>query len=172
MCSSDLDILKSVFGNDGTYIKDIQIELDKMINEYNKIFNVDKMNKHKYINEDGTINNFIKEHQHKLIDCIVIESDELLKQVNSIKTELQNKISIKGDWLKLIINDDKYNFSCTKIRFEALSKNIKKDILIDVKKNTSQCRFSTIELNELSDKLRQNEKKLINLIKEFFSEKQ
>lgn len=163
-------ILKSVFGNE--YIKDIQIELEKMINEYNKIFNIDKMNKHKYINEDGTINNFIKEHQHKLIDCIVIESDELLKQVNSIKTELQNKISIKGDWLKLIINDDKYNFSCTKIRFEALGKNIKKDILIDVKKNTSQCRFSTIELNELSDKLRQNEKKLINLIKEFFSEKQ
>lgn len=164
------NILQSVFGDD--FITEIKIELDKMIIEYNKIFDVNKMDKQKYINDDGTINNFIKEHQNQLIDCIVIESDELLKDVNIIKTELQNKISIKGDWLKLIINDDKYNFVCTKIRFEALNKTIKNDILIDVKKNTSQCKFSTIELNELSEKLRQNEKKLITLIKEFFNEKQ
>ena len=164
------NILQSVFGDD--FITEIKIELDKMIVEYNKIFDVDKMDKQKYINDDGTINNFIKEHQNKLIDCIVIESDDLLKKVNIIKTELQNKISIKGDWLKLIINDDKYNFVCTKIRFEALNKTIKNDILIDIKKNTSQCKFSTIELNELSEKLRQNEKKLITLIKEFFNEKQ
>lgn len=163
----DIEILNKVF-NKELKIDETITELKKNIDECNKIFDIEMMNKSKYINEDGTINNFIKTGINTELDLLKIESDEMLNSINNIKVELQEKISVKGEWLKLTTIDDKYNFTCTKIRFETLNKVLSKEnkeILIDVKKNTSQCRFSTKKLNEISETLKQNDKKMIELIK-------
>ncbi len=127
--------------------KNTLTQLKNYIEEYTKIFNIEELSKYTLQEINGNIFNIgvIKE-----LDDIynkIIEFEKEMEEERLVYEKIINPTA-KGNWLKIILTEEGYVMTCTKLRANTL-----KGQDIEIKNNTSTTKITTKNLKKISNNL-------------------
>ncbi len=126
------------------------------VNEYKSIINIDEIRKYSLHETAISIGNYFQKGAVPDVDEVCTKIDNIENEVEKLRKYYENKINVKGDgqeWLKTTYSEqDGYYFLCTKIRTQALQKQLSKKEVADIsiKSNTSVCKITNSQLKKLS----------------------
>lgn len=140
-------------------------QLQSIVNELEKAFNMDELRKYNLNESNISINNYFRQG-------IVLELDTIANNIQDIENKMENtrsgydKIVNGNDWIKIQCDQEGYMYTCTKIRFELLKSKLGKDFkFVSLKQQTNTCKFTTEELKQDSLKLVKSREMLAQKIK-------
>lgn len=135
----------------------------KYSDDYTKTFDLNDMAKIGLNTSREDFNSFFKSGIITEIDTIKNTIITIENQIEQFRSQYESIIG--GQSVKLGFTDnDGYFFTCTKLRYQKLTKEYK-DTTFQTRYTNNMCKFSTYELNKLSDELISNRDSLQKLVK-------
>lgn len=142
--------------NEVCYSEDVHSGLSDLMNEYEKCFEIEEMRRYSLNDNASTIRTFFKPGI-QVIDKINNDITSVEARLEDLRNVFVSKIKNSDDWFKMSYTDQEgYHITCTKVRMQALKKKLTSEECekLEIKSNSTVCRFSTREMTDLSNKLR------------------
>jgi DNA mismatch repair protein MutS len=147
-------------------------QLQTYIEDYSMLFDLDEMQKYTLSENIASIGNYFKKGNIEDIDTVYQRIQDIEGEVDSIRTSYEAKVALNEGWIKTAYTEqDGYYLTCTKLRMDLLKKSLDKaeESSIQVKTNTSICKFTTAPLRKLSLDLVNNKELLVKKIKHHYT---